>query len=190
MDKHNLSVPSHWTDDAAELTSYRGNYRYGFNGKEQDKETVSTTTCDYGLRIYNPALGRFLSVDPIASSFPWYTSYQFAGNSPLANIDLNGEEPRLATIINPKTQSVLQVLTIDIKVKGVENFSNRSMYLDVTTWANKIMDHAFKAGQSKDENIVVTLNFIESNNIDPQKDFYIEFTSGSNFFSPGNSTFL
>lgn len=32
-------------------------------------------------------------MDPLTSSFPWYTPYQFAGNSPIANIDLDGLEP-------------------------------------------------------------------------------------------------
>jgi len=67
-------------------------YRYGFNGKEQDKETSNTNTYDYGFRIYNPALGRFLSVDPLTKSYPWYTPYQFAGNNPIAAIDLDGLE--------------------------------------------------------------------------------------------------
>jgi RHS repeat-associated protein len=74
-------------------------YRYGFNGKENDKETSGTTTYDYGFRIYNPALGRFLSVDPFAQSYPWYTPYQFAGNMPIAFIDLDGLEEVKATIL-------------------------------------------------------------------------------------------
>jgi RHS repeat-associated protein len=42
-----------------------GGYRYGFNGKEKDPtEFGALTHYDYGFRIYNPALGRFLSVDP------------------------------------------------------------------------------------------------------------------------------
>jgi RHS repeat-associated protein len=69
-----------------------GSYRYGFNGKELDKETTGTTTYDYGFRIYSPALGRFLSVDPLSKSYPWYTPYQFAGNKPIAFIDLDGKE--------------------------------------------------------------------------------------------------
>lgn len=67
-------------------------YRYGFNGKEKDDETTSTSTYDYGFRIYNPALGRFLSVDPLTNSYPWYTPYQFAGNKPIEAIDLDGLE--------------------------------------------------------------------------------------------------
>ena len=67
-------------------------YRYGFNGKELDKETTSTTTYDYGFRIFSPALGRFLSVDPLMKSYPWYTPYQFAGNKPIAFVDIDGKE--------------------------------------------------------------------------------------------------
>lgn len=47
---------------------------------------------DYGFRIYNPQIGRFLSLDPLQTKFPWYTPYQFSGNSPVANVDLDGRE--------------------------------------------------------------------------------------------------
>jgi RHS repeat-associated protein len=70
-------------------------YRYGFNRKENDNEVKGEgNQQDYGLRIYDPRLVRFLSVDPLSSSYPWYTPYQFAGNSPIANIDLDGGEPK------------------------------------------------------------------------------------------------
>lgn len=68
-------------------------YLYGFNGKEKDDETVSTGgTYDYGMRIYNPALGRFLSVDPLAKEFAFYSPYHFAGNKPISHLDLDGME--------------------------------------------------------------------------------------------------
>jgi RHS repeat-associated protein len=69
-----------------------GNYRYGFNGKEKDNDINSLTAYDYGFRIYNPAIGRFLSVDPLTKSYPWYTPYQFAGNKPILCVDLDGLE--------------------------------------------------------------------------------------------------
>jgi RHS repeat-associated protein len=71
----------------------QGTYRYGFNGKEEDKEWGSQIIQDYGFRIYNPTIGKFLSVDPLAPDYPWYTPYQFAGNMPIAAIDLDGLEP-------------------------------------------------------------------------------------------------
>lgn len=69
-----------------------GAYRYGFNGKELDKETSSTSTYDYGFRIYSPALGRFLSVDPLTKSYPELTPFQFSSNRPIDGIDLDGLE--------------------------------------------------------------------------------------------------
>lgn len=74
--------------------SYTGEgYRYGFNGKEKDKDwDKGGATYDYGFRIYDPRIGKFLSVDPLAASYPWYTPYQFAGNKPIAAIDLDGLE--------------------------------------------------------------------------------------------------
>ena len=80
--------------------SANGSYRYGFNGKEQDYETTGTTTYDYGFRIYNPSLGRFLSVDPLFKSYPWYTPYQFAGNKPIIAIDLDGLEELEVNVID------------------------------------------------------------------------------------------
>jgi RHS repeat-associated protein len=73
-----------------EISEY---YRFGFNGKEQDPEVSgSGNVYDYGFRIYNPRIARFLSVDPLTRSYPWYTPYQFAGNMPIAAIDLDGLE--------------------------------------------------------------------------------------------------
>jgi RHS repeat-associated protein len=69
-------------------------YRYGFNGKELDGggEWGGQNNYDYGFRIYNPSIAKFLSVDPLTKEYPWYTPYQFAGNKPIWAIDLDGLE--------------------------------------------------------------------------------------------------
>jgi len=70
-----------------------GKYRYGFNGKENDNEVKGIgDQIDYGMRVYDPRAGRFLSVDPIQAKYPDLTPYQFASNSPIAHIDLDGLE--------------------------------------------------------------------------------------------------
>ncbi|MFB6455597.1 RHS repeat domain-containing protein [Chitinophaga sp. Hz27] len=70
-----------------------GGYRYGFNGKENDNEVKGEgNQQDYGFRIYDPRIAKFLSVDPLIQSYPWYTPYQFAGNKPIVAIDLDGLE--------------------------------------------------------------------------------------------------
>jgi RHS repeat-associated protein len=70
-----------------------GSFRYGFNGKEKDNEDYGEGNgYDYGARLYNSRLGRFLSVDPLVRDYPWYTPYQFAGNKPIVAADLDGRE--------------------------------------------------------------------------------------------------
>jgi RHS repeat-associated protein len=65
------------------------NYRYGFNGKEKDAETL---TQDYGFRIYDYRIAKFLSVDPLTKEYPELTPYQFASNTPIKAVDLDGLE--------------------------------------------------------------------------------------------------
>jgi hypothetical protein len=47
---------------------------------------------DYGMRVYDPRVGRFLSVDPIAKKYPELTPFQFSSNRPIDGVDLDGAE--------------------------------------------------------------------------------------------------
>lgn len=47
---------------------------------------------DYEMRVYDGRLGKFLSVDPLTKSYPWNSTYAFAENDVLRNIDLDGGE--------------------------------------------------------------------------------------------------
>lgn len=88
-----------------ERTFSSNKYRYGFNGKEKDDEVVGNgNQYDYGFRIYNPRLGRFLSVDPLTTSYPMLTPYQFASNTPIIAIDLDGLEAKMKTINDVKIE--------------------------------------------------------------------------------------
>ena len=79
-----------------------GNYRFGFNGKENDNEIKGEgNQQNYGFRIYDPRVGRFLSTDPLTKTYPWYTPYQFAGNMPTWAIDLDGLEPVTIHALTP-----------------------------------------------------------------------------------------
>ena len=65
-------------------------YRYGFNGKENDREWGTGLIQDYGFRLYNPAIAKFLSVDPLAGQTPNWSPYAFCNNNPLYYIDPTG----------------------------------------------------------------------------------------------------
>ena len=85
--------PFGMTMPGRKFTQANTKYRYGFNGKENDNEVKGEgNQQDYGMRIYDPRLGRFLSTDPLAKSYPMLTPYQFASNSPIAGVDLDGLE--------------------------------------------------------------------------------------------------
>ncbi len=95
-----------------------GSYRYGYNGKEMD--TDFSNNYDYGFRIYNAGIAKFLSVDPLTRKYPELTPYQFASNSPVWAIDLDGLEAFFIHgtssnskrwIENPKTVPTLMKLT-------------------------------------------------------------------------------
>jgi RHS repeat-associated protein len=100
-------------------------YRYGFNGKEKDdKGELGETSYDYGFRIYNPRIAKFLSVDPLSKDYPWYTPYQFAGNTPIQAIDLDGLEPKSVVKFN--------------NVSGKYNFTKPAIHvLYLTTGVDK-----------------------------------------------------
>jgi len=66
-------------------------YRYGFNGKEHDDEiSGNNNELDLGARIYNSRIGRFLSIDPMANSYPWQSPYAYYSNNYILVLDVNG----------------------------------------------------------------------------------------------------
>lgn len=66
-------------------------YRYGFNGKEKDDELKGQgNSLDYGARINDPRLGRWLSVDPLAAKYPWQSPYVSLDNNPIKLVDPTG----------------------------------------------------------------------------------------------------
>ena len=97
------------------------------------------------MRIYNPALGRFLSVDPIAKEFAWNSSYAFAENSPIMSIDLDGAEKyHFQLSFNEKTgEAILTHLgTEDIRDR-VWDWSSLGMKTEI----NQRVEYVVHTGQ-------------------------------------------
>lgn len=56
--------------------SATSDYRYGFNGKEQDSAVNGNgVDYDYGFRIYDARIGKFLSVDAEEQNYSYFTPY-------------------------------------------------------------------------------------------------------------------
>ena len=61
--------------------------RYRYTGKEKDAESGLYF---YGERFYAAWTCRFISVDPLAGYFPFYTPFNYAGNKPIGKVDIDG----------------------------------------------------------------------------------------------------
>jgi len=67
-------------------------YKYGFNGKEKDDELKGEgNSYDFEARIYDPRVGRFLSIDPRFSDFVHLSPYAYATDNPVYFVDKDGE---------------------------------------------------------------------------------------------------
>ncbi len=67
-------------------------YRYGFNGEIKDDEIKGTgNSYDFGNRMYDPRLAKFISLDRLASKYPGQSPYVFAGNTPIWAMDGQGD---------------------------------------------------------------------------------------------------
>jgi RHS repeat-associated protein len=97
--------------------------RYRFCGKERDEESGLYY---YGARYYMPWQCRFVSVDPLAGEYPFYTPYQYAGNQPVIAIDLDGLEPASAggTEAQAGTQSSSSQMSIPAPLMSLESLAN------------------------------------------------------------------
>lgn len=47
---------------------------------------------DYGARNYDPALGRWMNIDPLAEKYINISPYTYVANSPIILIDLDGKK--------------------------------------------------------------------------------------------------
>jgi RHS repeat-associated protein len=88
-------------------------YRHGFNGMEQDNEVKGDgNSLDFGARIYDSRLGRWMSTDPNWRKYPSQSPYNFAINSPLMYKDIDGNDIWLTICKTEKNEKGEYVVTI------------------------------------------------------------------------------
>ncbi len=71
--------------------------KFQFNGKEKLSE-FGLDWLDYGARNYDPQLGRWASLDPMADKMPDMSPYSYCFNNPMRFIDPDGQIPYPITI--------------------------------------------------------------------------------------------
>ena len=114
-------------------------YTFGFNGKEMDNETYGTgNEYDFGSRIYNPRLGRWLSLDPLMSKYPYLSPYNFVANSPISMVDPDGRDNIIYLVVLPDASSQLKPADVKaIAQKATDNFKSMGLKTTVVVVESK-----------------------------------------------------
>jgi len=143
-------------------------YYYGFDGKENDNEVMGQGNWqDYGARMYNPRLGRFPNPDSKAKLYPMLSTYQFASNTPIQAVDLDGKEAFIVhgttqtetgVHITPEAKKELMRITgntkIDDKFRWNAPLHNNSMMRNIS--ANQLVKHIVKTRMAMIKNRDIT----------------------------------
>ncbi|MBR4536059.1 MAG: hypothetical protein IKO62_05315, partial [Bacteroidales bacterium] len=85
-----------------------GGYRYFFNGQEGDNEVFGAGYFqNYGFRMYDTRIARFWGIDPLTKDYPMLTPFQFASNTPIWAIYMDGLEAVVRPARNANTRPLI-----------------------------------------------------------------------------------
>ncbi|MEY3199877.1 MAG: hypothetical protein RJA13_1835 [Bacteroidota bacterium] len=80
-------------------------YRYGLNGMEKDDEikNIEGSSYDFGARLYDPRVARWLTQDALSIKKPDLSPYQAFKNNPVVYVDPDGNDEYLSIIIKDES---------------------------------------------------------------------------------------
>lgn len=84
--------------------------------------------------MHDPRLGRFFAVDPLTSKYPYNSTYAFAENSPISNVELEGKEKLDAELFNQGMMSGHALL--DLPNGAFGNGGNSDSWHDPKVYKN------------------------------------------------------
>ncbi len=118
---------------------------------------------DFGARMYDARLGRWLSLDPLQAKYPMLSPYNFCSNNPIIYKDIDGEDYIL--VIDHKTKTIS--IVANFYVTEGEAASKQAAISGTKVWneANGKFKFVVGYGDKKvDYKIKFNLNVIEVKN--------------------------
>jgi RHS repeat-associated protein len=98
-------------------TANSGDYRYGFNSMEKDDEIKGAgNSYDFGARMYDARVGRWLSTDSKESTYPGHSPFNYALNSPLLFKDIDGNDAEITITQGEGADKDKTIITYSTKV--------------------------------------------------------------------------
>ena len=87
----NVEETTHYYPFGGVMASTGSVQPYKYNGKELDAKK-GLNWYDYGARMYDPALGRWHVMDPLAEKYYGVSPYTYCKNNPILRIDIDGKD--------------------------------------------------------------------------------------------------
>jgi len=111
----------------------RGNlnsYRFGYQGEFAEDETEETGWNSFEARMYDPVIGRWLSVDPANYKGSPYIAM---GNNPIINIDVEGDTIEVYSNSDPNFNGDV-LFILDDGIDGIRKKTTQQLYDEGWQW--------------------------------------------------------
>lgn len=159
-------------------------YKYGFNGMEKDDEIKgSANSHDFGARMYDPRIVRWLSRDPKEAKYPHQSTYAFANNSPIMFMDPNGEEGIVSVTKNESGGGTITI-SANFKVVG-GNMSDEEFKNYTDGIKSQIKNGTYEDVEGNCWDVVFDLHFEPYNGDEPVENISLE--AGENILELNSS---